>query len=59
MKGMHLAMGGWNNANTHPGCWRYGLPTNWDDITKWVERTLTYAREQFVKEFHPATDRVE
>ena len=53
MKGMHLAMGGWNHANTHPGCWRYGLPTNWTDITKWVERTLTYAREQFVMEFHP------
>ncbi|MGO8901621.1 MAG: hypothetical protein ACLQU5_25195 [Isosphaeraceae bacterium] len=52
MTGMHLAMGGWTNANAHPGCWRVRLPANWADVTRWVERTLVYAREQFVKEFH-------
>lgn len=53
MKGMHLAMGGWTNPGGHPGCWRVNLPANWSDVTRWVERTLVYAREQFVKEFHP------
>jgi hypothetical protein len=52
MKGMHLAMGGWDHAKTHPGCWRYALPATWNEITKWAERTLTYAKEQFEKEFH-------
>lgn len=52
MKGMHLAMGGWEHAGSHPSCWRYALPTQWNEITKWVERTLIYAREQFIQEFH-------
>jgi hypothetical protein len=53
LKGMHLAMGGWQHAETHPRCWRFSLPVNWIEITKWAERTLVYAREQFVREFHP------
>ena len=51
LKGMHLAMGGWDHARTHPACWRHALPERWNEITKWAERTLTYAKEQFEKEF--------
>ena len=51
LKGMHLAMGGWNHANTHPGCWRLALPGTWNEISKWTERTITYAKEQFQREF--------
>ncbi len=52
LKRMHLAMGGWEASDTHPSCWRYAVPANWNGIIKWVERTLVYAREQFMEEFH-------
>jgi hypothetical protein len=55
LKGMHLAMGGWDHARIHPGCWRYTLPATWSEITKWAERTLTYAKEQFESEFRAKT----
>jgi hypothetical protein len=51
MKGMHLAMGGWNQGAAHPNCWRCALPSTWHEITKWADRTLAYAKEQFVDEF--------
>jgi hypothetical protein len=51
LQGMHLAMGGWQHADSHPGCWRYALPAKWSEITNWAERTLTYAKEQFSREF--------
>ncbi|MHC5537076.1 hypothetical protein ACYOEI_02430 [Singulisphaera rosea] len=52
LKGMHLAMGGWNHGEAHPNWWRCSLPEKWNEITKWAERTLVYAKEQFEKEFH-------
>ena len=52
LKGMHLAMGGWDNGDAHPNWWRCSLPERWAEVTKWAERTLVYAKEQFEKEFH-------
>lgn len=46
VQGMHLGMGWWKNATTHPDCWQRSLQDS-SVLVDWVDNTLASAIHQF------------
>jgi hypothetical protein len=45
---LHLGMGGWQNASSHPACWKHNVGVNNSTLALWAERTLRHAADQFI-----------